>query len=463
MLQRTWPRVNQSNRLITANYQIISRIPKIMDLEMPPIAKEIADVMGEICDGAAEAIPSVSCVLGDSFVARLRFKVAVPFVAIVLMFVIERVRGWMVYKSDQSLAADGTTELGWRVKVKKAVLRSHVSCEMGGWIFAIVYLLYPSTSAMVFQTFFCRRLNDEGMMVLTADYSLLCYNVDGSMHDDYQGNLIFAIFGVLFWSMGVPIYFGWRLYRNRAAISKCNFDYYDIAPFRPLCMFMKPNCYMFEIFFMFEKLILCGFLGIIRVYIGGFILTNTLSLITTLVVMCVVVAIRPSKTEPYNTANIFSHGLIAVNLLATCMLKVKTANEDWITAERIGLLLAVIQTPFWIYLLKVSYDKFRATYAQAKGEEERKAKMKKKTLSNTVEDEDEAREAMQGWTIAAIARRCYDDEIQLHLVAAAREADNQKLALIELIIVNAREVDTNSAHLKDAFNVLTAAIPMDNP
>ena len=37
-----------------------------------------------------------------------------------------------------------------------------------------------------------------------------------------------------------------------------------IAPLRPLFMFFKPQCYMFEIWFMLEKLLLVGVFGIVR-------------------------------------------------------------------------------------------------------------------------------------------------------------------------------------------------------
>jgi hypothetical protein len=195
-----------------------------------------------------------------------------------------------------------------------------------GWIFAVIYLLYPSTSAAIFEAFHCRRLSDNNMMVLAADYTMMCYDERGTIDPTYLAYLLFASFLVLAWSIGVPFFFWYKLYTNRKAIKNGNLAYYDIAPFRPLCMFLKPACYMYEIVFMAEKLVLCGMLGIIRVYLGGFILTNTISLMTTLVVMMLVVSNRPGKCEPYNDANIFSHGLIIVNLLCTTMLKVKDPN-----------------------------------------------------------------------------------------------------------------------------------------
>jgi hypothetical protein len=47
--------------------------------------------------------------------------------------------------------------------------------------------------------------------------------------------------------------------------------YAGIAPLRPLFMFFKPQCYMFEIWFMLEKLLLVGVFGIVRARAHSFV------------------------------------------------------------------------------------------------------------------------------------------------------------------------------------------------
>jgi hypothetical protein len=80
------PRIDQSNRLLCANYQIISRIPKTLGIELPPVAREIAETMGDISDGAAELLPAASCVLGGSFIKKLWFKIGLPVALILTLY-----------------------------------------------------------------------------------------------------------------------------------------------------------------------------------------------------------------------------------------------------------------------------------------------------------------------------------------------------------------------------------------
>ena len=136
-----------------------------------------------------------------------------------------------------------------------------------------------------------------------------------------------------------------------------------IAALRPLFMFFKPHCYMFEVWFMIEKLLLTGVVRLISVYFGGFFLANGMALIINNFMLCLIVGeitrsvrlsrfatlkhsrslssvfcftvdgvddlsmvdgvagTRPSKTDPYNTANIISHISTLATLVSTIVLK----------------------------------------------------------------------------------------------------------------------------------------------
>ena len=121
-------------------------------------------------------------------------------------------------------------------------------------------------------------------------------------------------------SLGVPLFFFYMLRKHKETIAKSP-KYALISGMRPLYIFFKPSCYMFEVWFMFEKLMLTGVIGIMKVYVGGFFLCNTLSMMTVTYMLCVIVMKRPSKTEPYNVANIISHVLMLITLLTTVALR----------------------------------------------------------------------------------------------------------------------------------------------
>ena len=126
------------------------------------------------------------------------------------------------------------------------MLRSRFCFEQSAWGFAVVYLLYPSTSAAIMDTFYCRRLSAGHLRVLMADYSVVCFNDDGTPTAEWAIGA--GVAGCLFlvWSVGVPASFAWRLHRNREVIRNGNPGFAGIASLRPLYMFFKPDCYMFE-------------------------------------------------------------------------------------------------------------------------------------------------------------------------------------------------------------------------
>jgi hypothetical protein len=59
--------------------------------------------------------------------------------------------------------------------------------------------------------------------------------------------------------------------------------------------------------------------------------------------LCLLVARRPSRTDPYNTANIISHVLMLVTLVTLAFLANPVVEDDWLTPERVGITLAVLQ------------------------------------------------------------------------------------------------------------------------
>ena len=133
---------------------------------------------------------------------------------------------------------------------------------------------------------------------------------------------------------------------------------------------------------MLEKLVMTGGVRLLRVYAGGFFLANTVAIGVVTFMLCLLAARRPSKTDPYNTAMIVSHAVTLCMLLATIMLNFPTEGtaDAWITPERIGFGLVVLQLPFWIFLIKVSFGNLKQQYKQAKleakAEAARKLKMK---------------------------------------------------------------------------------------
>ena len=423
VIQRVWPRMSQSLNIFVANYQIVSSIPIMSGIKFPEPFTTISDSIGDVISGAVELLPSIACTAGGSFGRRLLFKVMMPVVLLIVIFIVHRCRIWHLVHNKMPI--DETVMNTLRAKLARALVRSHYVHTSGSWAFAVIYITYPSTSAAIMETFYCRKVSETGMRVLLSDHSVVCMNGQGVIEPAYLVYLIVGILLTLAWSIGVPAYFGWRLYSHRDTIKSGNIMYAGIAPFRPLFMFFKQDCYMFEVYFMVEKLLLAGVIGILRVYIGGFFLVTTCSMLVTTFMLCLIVKNRPSKvrqntchhfslpflvapvpekrptakTPAYNTANVISHAIMLVTIFTTIAMKFPQPEDAWMTPEVLGLSLSLGQVPFWLYLIKVSFSNFKKMWRTSRVEAKASIERKKNLSSSK-------RRARPGTLEVTVAQAC---------------------------------------------------------
>ena len=100
----------------------------------------------------------------------------------------------------------------WRpVGISYDAARVRLSVAVAYAALLTLFLVYPGTSATVMQTFPCVTFSD-GSRALNADLSVNC---DSSEHGTW---MILAIVGVVVYPVGIPVYLGIQLFRNRAAI-----------------------------------------------------------------------------------------------------------------------------------------------------------------------------------------------------------------------------------------------------
>ena len=364
VMQRLWPRLSQSASVFIQNYQIVTRIPLITGIVFPSPLVDIFRIIGGFVDGAVDLIPSVACTLGGSFVRRFVLKCALPAVLILGVLVSHRVRVWQMHKR-MPLDPVGSKKT-WRQKVARALVRNHLVQSTSSWILAIVYLLYPSVSAGILEAFFCRQVADDGTRLLSADHRIVCYGPGGKMDEFYKQLFIAAAVLSAVWSLGVPLVFGLQLYRHREMIETGNHDYVAVAFLRPMFIFLRPECYMFEVFFMIEQLLMAALVRMVQVYTGGYFCVALLSMTITTTMMCMIIAHRPSRTGPYNTANIMAHAFMLMTIYSTVALKNPMPEDSWATPARIVMAMTVCQIPFWVYLIHISFVNLRTMYSRSK-------------------------------------------------------------------------------------------------
>ena len=71
----------------------------------------------------------------------------------------------------------------------------------------------------------------------------------------------------------------------------------------------------------------------LRVYVGGFLLPMAAAVSITTYMLCLVASKRPSKTDPYNTANIMSHAITLVTLISSVGLKFPQVRASYSLSE----------------------------------------------------------------------------------------------------------------------------------
>ena len=151
--------------------------------------------------------------------------------------------------------------LGKKLKstVKIGLLRSRYA----GIMFMIVYLLYPGVAAASFQMFHCRQLEGGGgtqIELLEIDMASACVSIGGEQDEAYAWFYWLGVLTVFLYPLGIPAYLGYVLYTNKNIITS-NPNYITLGGLKPMFIFYKPDCYMWEVYFMIQKVILVGFMG----------------------------------------------------------------------------------------------------------------------------------------------------------------------------------------------------------
>ena len=154
------------------------------DVTYPGIYQRFLDIV-DVLHFDPSRILAAGCVADVDFHGRFLVMTMGP---ILIMIILRGVYSYVVRRHD---ATEETIQIA---------LHNHVSA-----VLFIVFLVYSSTSSMVFQMFDCDAL-DDGHIYLHADYTI---HRDGLSH---RALLIYAGFMVLVYPLGIPSVFALLLY-----------------------------------------------------------------------------------------------------------------------------------------------------------------------------------------------------------------------------------------------------------
>ena len=250
----------------------------LQGIELPEFLQTVLDALGDVVDGAAEALPGVACSVGGTFPKRLLFKVALPIALLLGILLSYHGRVWWLHHRTMPIVYEKGKS--FRAKIARAVINMQMRENCCNWAFAVVYLLYPSTSTTILETFYCRKITDGEREHLSSACHCLSLRVhcmtvpetapllavlpfsrrpegaDGRLHHHVHDRrrqpqpgipageratppflalslpfdqrlmpllavlqlLAVGLFLAVFWSIGVPGFFAHTLYKNRELI-----------------------------------------------------------------------------------------------------------------------------------------------------------------------------------------------------------------------------------------------------
>lgn len=151
----------------------------------------------------------------------------------------------------------------------------------------ILFFVYSSVSYTIFQTFVCDDL-DDGTSYLRADYSIVCSTARHAAYRAYAGAM------VLVYPVGIPVFYGWWLARNRSDLKKTGREALaHLRSFRGLWAAYTPSCYYYEVVECCRRIVLTG--------AAVFVLPNSVEQIAIIFLLAVVFTIISESLSPFET------------------------------------------------------------------------------------------------------------------------------------------------------------------
>ena len=390
--ERSWPRIRQSLNILIANWQITSSIIKNTNITWPDAVITFFTTVGAWVDLDILSVPGIACLTSHSFYVRWLVKMCLmPVIGVLILAWYTYCRNMATKKSKKDGAGEARKvrerqgkmnhhegslaeveksldSLSRKLKasVKISVLRNRCSSIY----FMIVYLLYPGTAAAAFQMLHCRRLEggyspakqaSSQIWLLEADLDSACINF-GDVDSTYRVFFWLGLLAICIYPIGVPMYLLYALRDNRETIQK-NPDYISIGGLKPMFIFYKPDCYLWEVYFMLQKVVLIGVMGTVAQTFGAGPLTDAINILFTVFMIVVLVRVQPSKTWEYNVANAFSQSVLLLMYMAAQYTKsVEELTDDEYRKQKqheLTIFLGCIQLLFIVPLIYVSTIKLR--------------------------------------------------------------------------------------------------------
>ncbi|CAM9334760.1 unnamed protein product [Discosporangium mesarthrocarpum] len=309
-------------------YQILTQFSDISSAEYPRVYQHFLTLL----DGVNLDIGwifSASCVFDVGFYEKLVATTVTPLILFLgllctYMFATRRLQPRLSFKRRGPMSTSRSLSLVEH-RQRESIWARHMSIFL-----LLTFLVYSTTSTVIFQTFACDEISELKESYLRADYRLPCHSPE---HDMYK---IYAGFMVLVYPVGIPTLYFLMLYKNRHRVFPKQALADGVPPARRLAdkkiahtrflwQAYRPEVYYYEVIECVRRLALTGCLV--------FIFPNSaaqaaVACVLSMVTICLTTVLRPFQDLTDFKAYVLGAIIIFLSMFMALTAKVRVTDED---------------------------------------------------------------------------------------------------------------------------------------
>jgi hypothetical protein len=205
-LRKRFKQIRAKLKIVITTYQIVSSIPSNLQVNFPPSFTALLKAFAVFNLNITAVIP-FQCKQNFTFIDKLIFTTVFPIILATALLVVGTCD--VLYQRYPYAVTDPE-----RSRKVDAVKDQYLT-----YFFFLTYLVLPSVSTTIFQTFLCTNVDPRGEdndvydSYLIADMSVSCSS------DYYHRGVAFAVFMLLVYVVGIPCMYYLLLYYNREEIA----------------------------------------------------------------------------------------------------------------------------------------------------------------------------------------------------------------------------------------------------
>ncbi|CAM9650623.1 unnamed protein product [Scytosiphon promiscuus] len=332
----------QSVKIVIVSWQILTQFTSVANVAYPDVYQRLLDVL-DVFNFDLGWVLSAGCVIDIDFHDRLLIVTIGPIIGVLFLAATYAIAAYI------SRAAPETIGQIWNKHVFMVLL--------------LAFLIYSSVSSVLFKTFACEELHD-GKTYLRADYRIEC---DSSKHEQFE---IYAAFMILVYAVGIPVFFGVLLFKDREVWGQDEAAREEAAPLTPTSDLWRPykrSVFYYEVVECCRRILLTG--------VVVFVYPNTSAQIAVTLMLAFLFLLISEVLDPYMSKwdtwiSRMGHVVVFMSMYIALLLKVDVSKERTssqrvfeivlVSVHACMLLVVVVETVFVACSLRAEQREARA-------------------------------------------------------------------------------------------------------